>query len=191
MITIVEKAMEKFMAHGFSRVTTDEISQELGISKKTLYKYYETKDKLVDAVLDYVMSNLASKFDAVMARPDLNPVDKMEGFFEIISTYVWRVSPALMQDLQRNRPDLFQRIMAFREQNIRSRLATLLKEGQSQGLIRQEIDATLAIDAFLAVVNTIMVPAYLINSPHSPKTAFTQLHDLFLFGILKKTETHP
>ncbi|MGC9027842.1 MAG: TetR/AcrR family transcriptional regulator, partial [bacterium] len=47
---IVKKAAELFPRLGFSKVTMDELCDELGISKKTLYKYFTSKDEIADAV---------------------------------------------------------------------------------------------------------------------------------------------
>ena len=46
---IVHKASELFLNYGFKSVTMDDIAQELGISKKTIYTYFNTKSDLVDA----------------------------------------------------------------------------------------------------------------------------------------------
>ena len=43
---ILEKARDMFFKLGFSKVTMDEIAFELGMSKKTLYRYFKTKKNL-------------------------------------------------------------------------------------------------------------------------------------------------
>src|SRR5262245_45482814 len=44
-------ALAHFLAHGFSRVTMDDLAQELGMSKKTIYAHFPTKSALLEAVL--------------------------------------------------------------------------------------------------------------------------------------------
>ena len=46
---ILEKSGEMFLTLGFKSVTMDDIARELGISKKTLYKYFSNKANLVAA----------------------------------------------------------------------------------------------------------------------------------------------
>ena len=41
--SIVDLAYKKFSQHGFKKVTMDEIASELAISKKTVYKHFESK----------------------------------------------------------------------------------------------------------------------------------------------------
>ena len=49
---IQEKAHELFMQYGIRSVSMDDIANNLGMSKKTLYQYFADKDELVDAVVD-------------------------------------------------------------------------------------------------------------------------------------------
>src|SRR5436309_7779433 len=58
---IVEAAQAHFFSHGFRSVTMDDLAEELGISKKTLYAYFPGKIELLEAVL-------ADKFAGVEAK---------------------------------------------------------------------------------------------------------------------------
>lgn len=49
--TILERTLILFLNAGFSKTNTDEISEFAGVSKRTLYKYFITKEKLIDAVI--------------------------------------------------------------------------------------------------------------------------------------------
>ena len=49
---IVDKVRDLYYEYGIRSVTMDDVVRELGISKKTLYQYFEDKSDLVSAVLD-------------------------------------------------------------------------------------------------------------------------------------------
>src|SRR5204862_2545457 len=55
---IVDAARAHFFSHGFRNVTMDDLAEELGISKKTLYAHFPGKIDLLESVL-------ADKFQAV------------------------------------------------------------------------------------------------------------------------------
>src|SRR6186997_1504181 len=57
---IVDAARVHFFSHGFRSVTMDDLAEELGISKKTLYAHFPGKIDLLQAVL-------ADKFACVEA----------------------------------------------------------------------------------------------------------------------------
>ena len=48
---IVDAARGHFFSHGFRSVTMDDLAEELGISKKTLYAHFPGKFDLLEAVL--------------------------------------------------------------------------------------------------------------------------------------------
>src|SRR5947208_15181792 len=58
---IVDAARAHFFSHGFRSVTMDDLADELGISKKTLYAHFPSKIALLEAVL-------ADKFAGLEAR---------------------------------------------------------------------------------------------------------------------------
>src|SRR5688572_33430678 len=65
---ILVKSEEMFMQFGIRSVSMDDIANNLGMSKKTLYQYYADKDELVDAVVDGHINLI--QFDCVGCRQD-------------------------------------------------------------------------------------------------------------------------
>ena len=52
---IIHKSAELFLNFGFKSVTMDDIANEMGISKKTIYKcIFQIKTKLVDETVTYI-----------------------------------------------------------------------------------------------------------------------------------------
>ncbi|MCX6165394.1 MAG: TetR/AcrR family transcriptional regulator, partial [Ignavibacteriae bacterium] len=49
---ILKFAGEKFYKDGFNKISMDEIASQLHISKKTIYKYFPSKDKLIESLID-------------------------------------------------------------------------------------------------------------------------------------------
>jgi AcrR family transcriptional regulator len=53
---IMHAAGQKFIQYGFSKVTMEEIAEELGMSKKTLYQHFESKNELLKDLVKHVMT---------------------------------------------------------------------------------------------------------------------------------------
>ena len=58
---IIEYCSSRFFRDGFYYVTVDQIASELRISKKTIYKYFASKDDLVEAVTNNLMKEVKDK----------------------------------------------------------------------------------------------------------------------------------
>src|SRR5437870_1900370 len=52
---IKQKAHELFMQYGLRSVSMDDIANQLGMSKKTIYQFYGDKDELVEAVITCII----------------------------------------------------------------------------------------------------------------------------------------
>ena len=64
---IVPRALGYFLQYGFKTFTMDDLAHNLGISKKTLYEQFASKQILVDACLDYAMEMSCKKTELFFA----------------------------------------------------------------------------------------------------------------------------
>jgi AcrR family transcriptional regulator len=82
-LEIVRWAFERFYAGGFHATGIDAVMADSGISKRTLYKYFSSKEELIEAVLDhYAVEIVKELFDPVMAASD-DPRQQIMAFFDI------------------------------------------------------------------------------------------------------------
>src|SRR2546427_9441826 len=78
---IVDAARIHFFSHGFRSVTMDDLAEELGISKKTLYAHFPGKIDLLEAVLADKLAGVEAKLKEVTrAHPHGCPATLRELF---------------------------------------------------------------------------------------------------------------
>src|SRR6476620_6780538 len=65
---IVGAARIHFFSHGFRSVTMDDLAEELGISKKTLYAHFPGKFDLLEAVLADKFAGVETMLQEVTRR---------------------------------------------------------------------------------------------------------------------------
>ena len=73
---ILEKSNELFLNLGFKSVTMDEIASSLGVSKKTIYKYFKNKTELIDTVTHRMFDTICSGIDDI-CELELNPIEEL------------------------------------------------------------------------------------------------------------------
>ena len=56
--SIIKGATKLFLKHGFNTVSMDKIAQSAPVSKATLYKYFDSKNDLLAAVIDELCGSL-------------------------------------------------------------------------------------------------------------------------------------
>lgn len=80
---IIEKAAEMFISLGFKSVTMDDIANEMGISKKTIYQHFDNKDTLVHECTMYMYETISHGIDCI-CNQDLNPIEELYAIKEFI-----------------------------------------------------------------------------------------------------------
>ena len=73
---ILEKSNELFLNLGFKSVTMDEIASALGVSKKTIYKYFKNKTELVNGVTLSMFNTICLGINGI-CELNLNPIDEL------------------------------------------------------------------------------------------------------------------
>ena len=73
---IIKTAGELFFRLGIRSVSIDDICRELGMSKKTFYVYFASKDELVEQLLQANISYMASKMEDLLKTGDFSQLVK-------------------------------------------------------------------------------------------------------------------
>ncbi|WP_244183272.1 TetR/AcrR family transcriptional regulator [Polaribacter sejongensis] len=84
---IINKSAEMFLKHGFKSVTMDDIALEMGISKKTIYKYFKNKKELIKIVITQLIEKISYGIDFIFEM-NLNPIDKLFTIKDFVTYYL-------------------------------------------------------------------------------------------------------
>ncbi len=69
---VLKAAASIFLTYGFSAATTDMIQRESGISKKTMYSCFPSKEAMFIAVMEYECAVIAELFQAIHANGNIS-----------------------------------------------------------------------------------------------------------------------
>ena len=136
---IVEQAFATFKQRGFKNVTMDDISRQVGISKKTLYELFKHKDDLVEAVVQYVIQDNTCQLQNTVA-PTKNAIEHTIQIMMYLERFVGGMNPVCFIDLQRYYPVAYQLLTQHRSQFVEQSILQNLRQGIEEGLYRPDID---------------------------------------------------
>lgn len=80
---IIRSAFEMFFKHGFHATGVDIVLANTGISKRTLYKYFRSKEALVAAIVEYYQNMLFTTVPVEMAKRSNDPVEQILYLFDL------------------------------------------------------------------------------------------------------------
>jgi AcrR family transcriptional regulator len=79
-LQVLEGAREEMLVKGFERTSMDDVAARAGVSKATVYSYFESKDRMFEAVLNAEVDVMRAQIEQAAADRDVSTEDK---FFRI------------------------------------------------------------------------------------------------------------
>ena len=136
---ILEKSKELFLNLGFKSVTMDEIANALGVSKKTIYKYFTNKTSLVDAVTGFMFDTICNSIDEICARK-LNPIDELFFIKRAVLDHLNDEKSSPVYQLQKYYPKIYASLKQKQFHMMHETIQDNLERGIQSGLFRESID---------------------------------------------------
>ena len=136
---ILFKARDLMLRNGVKHVTMDDIANQLGMSKKTIYQFYKDKDALVMAVVNFELEEQSSKCQRTQDTAD-NAVHEMFMLLEDIQQMFKNMNPMTMNEIAKYYQEAFARIQNHKDEFMHQIIKTNLIKGIEQGVYRKEID---------------------------------------------------
>lgn len=180
---ILDHARARFFDEGIARVSVDEITSELGMSKKTFYKYFERKEDLVREIVSRMTGEIGLKVERIMSMHAPFPA-KLDALVRVVGLVFKTISKHMLRDLQMHVPDAWEHIQTFRRERILTIWTTLITEGKRDGYIRPEINQRVFMLSLYAAVENVVNPTVLSNEQFSCDDAIESIIAIFLTGIL-------
>ena len=176
---IINHAEERFLSSGFNKVTLDELSSELGISKKTMYKFFPSKDDLLKTIIRALERRVEKNVISIV-ESEKPIVQKLAEFMLFIGKVAGRLSRAFQLDVQRFAPAVWKELEAFRRDKIIKYFGAFIQEAKKEGIFRNDINDQVVFMMFLNSVQSIVNPEVLSQHSFSPKEAmYTIFHVIF------------
>ncbi|HEX2867248.1 MAG TPA: TetR/AcrR family transcriptional regulator [Ignavibacteriales bacterium] len=175
-------AREKFFKEGFYKTSMDELARELKMSKKTIYKYYPSKERLIEEVVDNMTKNYSEKMMHVLEK-DIDAVSKIQEMLGILSNLFLKISDNWLKDMQYHTPHLWEKIDNFRTRMMYSNIGRIFEQGKKEGLF-EDRPVELLLVIFISSMRAIVNPDFLLNNKFSRHEAVELAFQILFNGIL-------
>lgn len=136
---ILQAATDLFLNYGFKSVTMDDIADNLGISKKTIYQHYKNKTKLVEATVMNMFDFISENIDAICAL-NKNPIEETYEIKNFILTHLKEEKTSPQYQLKKYYPKISNTLNRKQFEVIISCVSDNLARGVEMELYRADID---------------------------------------------------
>lgn len=163
----------------------DEIASDLRISKKTIYKYFPSKEKLLEEICSNTSCEVTGYIDLIVEGKD-DVVVKFVKLLNMHSNFTMNISDKWLKDLSIHAPNIKRNIDEMKNEQINKVFKKLLKQGKKEKLI-ENYPTQIIIATFHSSLIAVLNHEFLINNKFTMHNAFKITYEMLLNGILTDT----
>lgn len=133
--TILNGTLEVFNQKGL-KFTMDDIAKELGISKKTIYKVFDDKEKMFLEMVDFLFDQIKVSEEEVMRDKTMTTLEKIRKILGVMPESYREIDLRKLYELKEKYPAIYHRVEERLETGWENTIA-LLEKGMKEGVIRK------------------------------------------------------
>lgn len=176
---ILSLAQDRFLRSGFNKVTLDELSGELGISKKTMYKFFPSKEELLKTIVYLILKRVSAEVQRITEQ-EKPFVHRLADLILFIGKTVGRFSKDFQKDMKRFAPTIWAEVERFRHDHIITKVIAMIRQAKQENVFRDDINDEVIVLMLTTCFQNILVPEVLAEHSFSPKEAmYTVFHVIF------------
>jgi AcrR family transcriptional regulator len=180
---ILTKGEEMFIQFGYSKVKMEEIAAGIGISKKTLYKFFPSKENLIREIVINRQCTVENYINKIWEDPDLDFVAKLKNMMDYLGLQSSRVRGPLMDDIRKCIPDIWNEIHDFKRIRGLEKARSLFELGVKNGVFRNDIGQDIVILMFSLATEGILDPEVLSQIPYTGAQVVETIFKVLFEGI--------
>ena len=179
---IVNGALELYKRMGVKSVNMDEVATNLGISKKTLYVYFDNKQDLVNHCFQKHY-DLVSEIINTSAAQFENAIDELFAIDESCSIIMKQTNPYLLGELKRYYPNTWALIEQLKQKVLFNIMKKNLNKGIKQEIYRKEIDVDVIAKLMINRIDTLINEEVFPLTQYDFRKLLTEIRIYHLRGI--------
>jgi len=136
---VLEKATELFLTLGVKSVTMDDLANEMGISKKTIYTHFENKTKLIEEITTHLFCSISAGIDTICAL-DKNPIEELLEIKKFVMQHLRDEKSSPQYQLQKYYPKIYASIRTKQYEMMQHCVVNNVRKGIGMGIYRENLN---------------------------------------------------
>ena len=179
---ILNQAQLLFMRNGIKSVSMDDIAADMAMSKKTLYKWFENKDQIVEASMSRHLAGTQNECK-VMIEGATSAIDELFQMLTWIKQQFGNVHPSIFYDLRKFHPTTWRLWQAHKNEFILSQIKANLLRGIDEGLFQAGLDMEVLARLRLAQIELQFDPELYPTRDFTAERVSVALLEHFMLGV--------
>ncbi len=137
---IIQKATELFLNLGFKSVTMDDLANEMGISKKTIYSHFKNKTELVEECTSNLFCVISGGINEIIAQQK-NPIEELYEIKKFVMLHLKDEKSSPQYQLQKYYPKLSRTLKQRQYEVMLGCVKDNVNRGMEMGIYRDNLNA--------------------------------------------------
>jgi AcrR family transcriptional regulator len=146
---IIMQVFELFMRYGIKSMSMDDIAIHMGMSKKTLYQYFASKDDLVNAVLEKHLEMDQCKVKSLISSKN-NAIDDLMHIATAVNDTLKQINPSIHYDLEKYHPQAWKKFEDYKRNFIQEKIKQNILKGIKEELYRSDINVDIVAALYVS-----------------------------------------
>lgn len=151
---IIEKAGELFLKVGFKTVTMDDIAKEMGISKKTIYKFFENKEVLIETCTQVANNGIRETIDLII-KQNYNAIEENFQIRSMLKKMFNTQGDSPAYQLKKHYPEIYGQIILDGINQCDTYFKANIYKGIVEGLYRENVNINNYIKFYYTLIFSI------------------------------------
>ena len=183
--TIINRATSLFLTLGFKSVTMDDIANDLGMSKKTIYTYFDNKISLVEAANTHLFKKITDGIKDIKIK-SLDPITELHDIKIFLMNSLKGEKTSPYHQLQKYYPSIHKELKIKKFDFVLESTKKSLQKGVNQGLFRKKINLELISRLYFNGITGIRNPEIFPTELFNPVVLMESYSEYHLRAIVTK-----
>ena len=176
---ILNKAEEMFLELGFKSVTMDDLANKLGVSKKTIYEFFDNKLDLIENVAIFIRDKIHQEIDQIISK-HYDPIQEMFEIKKVVMRRLKNQKSSPQYQLQKYYPKIFDNLKQSQVSKMEDCITLNIERGLEEKYYRQDINKIFVCKIYISGMLNLKDEELFKDSELTPK----QLYEEFMRSIV-------
>lgn len=181
---LLKCSIDKFTQFGSKHVTLDKLANELGISKKTIYTFFDNKEDLVTSSLESLLNEYKEDINRLINSNGKDPILCVILIYQRGFEYLKYFKPSFLFGLEKYYPKASQLFDDFVEELSTIIVYNLLRKAQEVGNIKKEVNLELIVKIYFFRIDNLVFKKNNLFELYPKEELFEHLVVYNLKGII-------
>ncbi|NRD24458.1 TetR/AcrR family transcriptional regulator [Winogradskyella litoriviva] len=181
---LLKCSIKQFTQFGSKHVTLDDLANELGISKKTIYSFFKNKEDLVASSVESLINEFKEDINRVIKSNGKDPILSVILIYQRGFEYLKYFKPSFLFGLEKYYPKANKLYDDFIEELANTIVLDLLKKGKALGDVKKDINVELVVKIYFFRIDNVLFKKDNLFETYSEEALFKHLVIYNLKGII-------